>query len=167
MPDPIDISTFPRAFDPADFTPREAEAYDEAWSVRRDAVRRLTAALRCDDVADLSDALGEAMASVARCSAIEDAATERIRMEADHAEAAPYVPLDWRRALVIGPRVDGDRASENDLAQRGAYDHLADALDHLADEFDAAASGRGSTSTDAALLDKALAVVEAWRGIPR
>lgn len=124
MPDPIDISTFPRAFDPESFTPAEAEAYDRAWQARVVAVRDLAAAMRGGDPEAWGAALGPALATVNRCNAIEEAATERIRRETEHADAIERVWPGTSPAapqLVIGPPVDGDRASEDDLAQRGAY----------------------------------------------
>lgn len=124
MPDPVDISTFPRAFDTSLFTPREAEAYEAAWCDRRLAVAALTAAMRGDDDDErVADLLGPALAAAHRCNAIEEAAAERIRQDELHASAVEAVFPGTRLAaqLVIGPPVDGDRASEDDLAQRGAY----------------------------------------------
>lgn len=140
MPDPVDISTFPRAFDTSLFTPREAEAYEAAWCDRRLAVAALTAAMRGDDDEQVADLLGPALAAAHRCNAIEEAAAERIQMDADRAARpqGPGTPDPWLAALrhgaarfenggpqlVIGPPVDGDRASENDLAARGYYDDV-------------------------------------------
>jgi len=155
MPDPIDISTFPKAPDLQAFTPREAEAYDLAWTERRRAVRDLAAAMRSTDAAALADALAPAMAAAARCHAIDEAVAERIRQEQarpDGWAAEAERAADWMR-LVIGQRIDGDRASENDLAQRGAYDQ---AVDELADAID-----RGSAP---AVRTAARNVVELHRG---
>lgn len=121
---PVDISTFPKAFDTRQFTPREAEAYEAAWCDRRLAVGALAAAMRGSDDELVADLLGPALSAAARCNAIEEAAAERIRQEAVTAALTPKVVA----GLVIGPPVDGDRASENDLAQRGAYDHAVDRL---------------------------------------
>lgn len=142
MSAPVDITPGPAYVDPADLTPAEAEQIARADQARRRATRALRISMGHGVENVDPQILAAALAATTTWGNLLDAAAERIRMaEEHHGEwttelsrgADRMIRSTATAALIIGPPVDGDRASENDLAQRGAYDQ---AVDDLADAID-------------------------------
>lgn len=150
MSAPVDITPGPAYVDPADLTPAEAEQIARADQARRRATRELRISMGHGVENVDQQILAQALDATARWSHLLDAAAEPIRMASRKRLLAEHpASSEWdtglRRGgdrmarsdaarLVIGPRIDGDRASENDLAQRGAYDQAIDRLAEILDE---------------------------------